>query len=110
MIAFQKRFQLAVYFQLRLKEAVTQVERAFEMGSASGGGARDVGLASGASAAAGRGASGDKEGDGFVMSESEAVWRALERSWEDEVWLAELSGRFWRLTLQVSASTAITVV
>ncbi|GAA5925591.1 hypothetical protein JCM3775_001450 [Rhodotorula graminis] len=78
LVALLKRFQLPVYFQLRLKDAVTHVERAFDVGSASGGGA-----------------------DGWVMSESEAVCRAVARCWDDEVWLEELSGRFWRLTLQI---------
>lgn len=77
-LSLLKRFQLPVYYQLRLKDAVAAVERAFELGSASGGG-----------------------GDGWVMSESEAVWRAVGRCWEDDVWLEELAGRFWRLTLQV---------
>ena len=89
-----KRFQLAVYFQLRLKEAVTLIERAFEMGSASGGGAKDA--TSSASSV------GEDVEEGFVMSESEAVWKALERCWDDDVWLVELAGRFWKLTLQVS--------
>lgn len=35
------------------------------------------------------------------MSESEAVYRALGRLWEEGVWLEELGGRFWKLTLQV---------
>ncbi|GAA5836232.1 hypothetical protein JCM9279_002236 [Rhodotorula babjevae] len=78
LVALLRRFQLPVYFQLRLKDAVTHVERAFDVGSASGGGA-----------------------DGWVMSESEAVCRAVARCWDDEVWLEELSGRFWRLTLQI---------
>ncbi|GAA5967676.1 hypothetical protein JCM8115_006895 [Rhodotorula mucilaginosa] len=91
-----KRFQLPVYFQLRLKEAVVLIERAFEMGSASGGGAKDATFASSSSAAAGE----DVE-EGFVMSESEAVWKALERCWDDDVWLVELAGRFWKLTLQI---------
>ncbi|GAA5884786.1 hypothetical protein JCM6882_005394 [Rhodosporidiobolus microsporus] len=77
-VALFKRFQLPVYFQLRFKEAVQTVERAFEVGSASGGGS-----------------------GGFVMSESEAVFRALGRCWEREVWLEELGGRFWKLTLQI---------
>ncbi|GAA6002288.1 COG2 family protein [Rhodotorula paludigena] len=74
-----KRFQLPVYFQLRLKDAVTSIERAFDVGAASGGGGHE----------------------GFVMSESEAVFRALRRCWDDDVWLEELAGRFWRLTLQI---------
>ncbi|GAA5969864.1 hypothetical protein JCM11641_008068 [Rhodosporidiobolus odoratus] len=77
-IALFKRFQLPVYFQLRFKEAVGAVERALEVGSASGGGK-----------------------DGWVMSESEAVYKALRRCWDDDVWLEELAGRFWRLSLQI---------
>ncbi|BGP14663.1 hypothetical protein JCM10213_001627 [Rhodosporidiobolus nylandii] len=76
--ALFRRFQLPVYFQLRLKEAVQTVERALEVGSASGGGA-----------------------DGFVMSESRAVYGALRRCWDEDVWLEELAGRFWRLSLQI---------
>ncbi|BGP06652.1 hypothetical protein JCM10049v2_002476 [Rhodotorula toruloides] len=74
-----KRFQLPVYFQLRFKDAVTSVERAFEVGQASGGGGAE----------------------GFVMSESEAAFKALRRCWDEDVWLEELVGRFWRLTLQI---------
>lgn len=95
-----KRFQLAVYFQLRLKEAVLLIERAFEMGSASGGGAKDVATSSSSSGATGAGRA-DGPDEGFVMSESEAVWKAFERCWDDDVWLVELAGRFWKLTLQV---------
>ncbi|SCV71599.1 BQ2448_3187 [Microbotryum intermedium] len=76
-VGFLRRFQLPVYFQLRFKEIVTSVERALDVGSASGG------------------------GDVFVMSESEAIWRALSMCWADEVWLEELNGRFWKLTLQL---------
>ena len=75
--AFIKRFQLPVYFQLRLKEVVTSVERAFSAGSASGG------------------------GEAFVMGESEAVWRAIQACWAGDVYLKELTARFWRLTLQL---------
>ncbi|GAA5853661.1 hypothetical protein JCM5353_001396 [Sporobolomyces roseus] len=78
--ALLKRFQLPVYFQLRFKESVSLVERAFEIGQASGGGSQAT---------------------GFVMSESEAVWNAIKRNWDDEVWLEEVAGRFWRLTLQI---------
>jgi len=62
------------------------VERALDVGSASGG------------------------GDTFVMSESEAVWKALKSCWSDDVYLEELSGRFWRLTLQVSWSSVRTKI
>lgn len=46
-------------------------------------------------------------GDTFVMSESEAVWKALKSCWSDEVYLEELSGRFWRLMLQVRARSSV---
>ncbi|GAA5842321.1 hypothetical protein JCM11251_003984 [Rhodosporidiobolus azoricus] len=87
-VALFKRFQLPVYFQLRFKEAVQTVERAFEVGSASGGGS-------------GSGSGSAAQGGGFVMSESEAVYRAVARCWDEEVWLEELGGRFWKLTLQI---------
>lgn len=44
------------------------------------------------------------------MSESEAVWKALKSCWSDEVYLKELAGRFWRLTLQVSRGSARTTL
>ena len=78
-VTFTKRFQLPVYYQLRFKEIATSVERALDVGSASGG------------------------GDVFVMSESDAVWRGISTCWSNDVWLEELAGRFWRLTLQVSS-------
>ena len=74
------------------------IERAFEMGSASGGGAKEATFSSSSSS----NSAGDDGEEGFVMSESEAVWKALERCWDDDVWLVELAGRFWKLTLQVS--------
>ncbi|SCZ93005.1 BZ3501_MvSof-1269-A2-R1_Chr1-1g00545 [Microbotryum saponariae] len=33
--------------------------------------------------------------------DSEAIWRALRMCWAEEVWLEELNGRFWKLTLQL---------
>lgn len=35
------------------------------------------------------------------MSESAVIGKALEKCWSEDVFLAELSGRFWKLTLQV---------
>lgn len=73
---FAKRFQLPIYFQLRFKEIVTNVERTLDGGS--GG------------------------GEVFLLSESESIRKALVRCWSEDVYLQELAGRFWRLTLQVS--------
>jgi hypothetical protein len=75
-----KRFQLPVYYQLRFKEIVSSVERSFEGSDAAGAGVET-----------------------FLLSESEAVWKALNKCWSEDVFLGELAGRFWKLTLQVSA-------
>ncbi|CEQ41823.1 SPOSA6832_03571, partial [Sporobolomyces salmonicolor] len=80
-----KRFQLPVYFHLRFKDAVSSIERAFEVGQASGG------------------------GETFVMSESEALFRALRRCWDDDIisryrtWVNEKVPRY---VLPASSSSA----
>jgi hypothetical protein len=35
------------------------------------------------------------------MAASEAVYRAIYTCWNEDVFLQELAGRFWKLTLQV---------
>ncbi|KAI5481066.1 component of oligomeric golgi complex 2 [Pseudohyphozyma bogoriensis] len=76
-VNFLKRFQLPVYFQLRFKEIVSSVERSMES------------------------AGNPVPGATFLLGESEGVWKALQACWSDEVFLPELAGRFWRLTLQL---------
>lgn len=73
---FERRWQLPVYFQLRWKEIV---------------GTFEAGLTT-------PGESGD-----WALSQSAAAWRALQTCWSQEVYLAELAQRFWRLSLQIVA-------
>ena len=74
-----------MYFQLRWKEIVGQVEEALESRSLSAGSIRIT--ASDAS---------------FVMSQSNTVWTAICQCWSAEIFIPDLAPRFWRLTLQVS--------
>lgn len=74
--AFERRWQLPVYFQLRWKEIVGTLESVL---SVSGGTSAEWGT-----------------------PQAEAAWRAVERCWADDVYLPELAPRFWRLSLQVS--------
>lgn len=37
----------------------------------------------------------------WLLSQSAAVWTAIETCWSDRVFLVELAPRFWRLSLQV---------
>lgn len=76
---FTKRFQLPVYFQLRFKEIVYSVESTLESGNSA-------------------------NGIIFLLGESEAIWKAIAICWSQDVYLTELAGKFWRLTLQVSFS------
>lgn len=90
---FTKRFQLPVYFQLRFKEIATKVERSLD--SSTGFLASGVGAGSVVGKA------------GFVLSESENVWKAILDCWSPDVFLKELAAKFWRLTLQVSSSAKL---
>ncbi|EJU04373.1 COG complex component [Dacryopinax primogenitus] len=76
--AFDRRWQLPVYFQLRWKEIVGGLEDALS----------------------GNPITGDNW-EGFKSPQSDAVWKALERCWSEDVFVLELGERFWRLTLQI---------
>ncbi|KAF8973230.1 COG complex component [Flammula alnicola] len=79
-LAFERRWQLPVYFQLRWKEIVGTLE---EMLSA----ARLEPIA-------------PKDGS-FAMPQSSATWIAISACWSSDIYIPELSHRFWRLTLQI---------
>ncbi|KAJ7770204.1 COG complex component [Mycena maculata] len=79
--AFERRWQLPVYFQLRWKEIVSKVEDALSV--------QRVELSSA------------KEKHAFVTAQAAAVWVAISACWSAEVFISELSHRFWRLTLQL---------
>lgn len=98
-IAFIKRWQLPVYFQLRFKEIISHLEnalsghgsRSFSIGSESH--MLTLNLVSAAPTAV--------QTTSLIMASSEAVYRAVRTCWNDDIYLPVLAGRFWRLTLQV---------
>ena len=73
-MAFKRRWQLPVYFQMRFREVVTQLEAAL---------------------AEGRARSGE------CMRATSATLQAVEKLWSDGVHIHELSAREWRVTLQL---------
>jgi hypothetical protein len=75
---FEKRWQLPVYFQLRWKEIVTTFETALN-------------------APSNPASSGE-----WSLPQSAAAWKAFAMCWDPDVYIPELSNRFWRLALQIS--------
>ncbi|WVN87517.1 uncharacterized protein L203_102700 [Cryptococcus depauperatus CBS 7841] len=80
-LTFERRWQLPVYFQLRWKEIVGQLEPSLT-------GQPNY--------------SGDKDAE-WRLNQSGAVWKALEKCWNENVYIAELAPKFWRLNLQIIA-------
>ncbi|KAI0288526.1 oligomeric golgi complex component, COG2-domain-containing protein [Russula brevipes] len=74
-LAFERRWQLPVYFQLRWKEIVTKLEPESSLKKA--------------------------EISPFAMSSSAAVWSAMKTCWDRNVYVPQLAHRFWKLTLQI---------
>ncbi|KAL5507537.1 hypothetical protein ACEPAH_6993 [Sanghuangporus vaninii] len=83
--AFERRWQLPVYFQLRWKDIVSRVEEALESKTLSptGGNTKSV------------------EQPQFALVQSMAIWNALNQCWNTEIYLTDLGPRFWKLTLQL---------
>lgn len=77
-IDFMKKWQLPVYFQLKLREIVVRVEDVLNDNTQS----------------MNKGESTRLEGTRVVMS-------AIQECWSDQVYLYGLSHRFWKLTLQL---------
>ncbi|KAJ7579135.1 COG complex component [Mycena floridula] len=78
---FERRWQLPVYFQMRWKEIVIKLEEALAV----------TRIESSAVTA-------DNQ---FVTPQGAAVWTAVSACWSAEVFIPQLSHRFWRLSLQV---------
>jgi hypothetical protein len=78
--AFERRWQLPVYFQLRWKEIVSALETA---------------LAAPVPA--------NPSTTAWALPQSGAAWDAFRACWAPEIYLPELAHRFWRLALQVVA-------
>ncbi|KAI9067294.1 COG complex component [Trametes sanguinea] len=79
--AFEKRWQLPVYFQLRWKETVTRLEEALAITKLE--------------------RSANKALAPFVTAQAAATFDAIRTCWSAEVFIPELSSRFWRFSLQI---------
>ncbi|PPQ63986.1 hypothetical protein CVT24_009415 [Panaeolus cyanescens] len=77
--AFQRKWQLPVYFQLRWKEIIGTLEESLS-------GSRLIYTSN--------------QGN-FTTSQSFATWVAISACWSSDVFIPELNHRFWKLTLQV---------
>ncbi|KAL0956582.1 hypothetical protein HGRIS_002720 [Hohenbuehelia grisea] len=78
--AFQHRWQLPVYFQLRWKDIVSKLETSLAVTRI------DPSLTA---------------DNPFLTSQATAVWTAISACWSADVYIPELSHRFWKLTLQI---------
>ncbi|KAI4519958.1 COG complex component [Schizophyllum commune Loenen D] len=78
---FERRWQLPVYFQLRWKEIITKLEERLSVTKLER-----------------TGTVADKD---FATSQARAVWEAISACWSAEIYIPDLSHRFWRLTLQL---------
>ncbi|KAJ3724542.1 oligomeric golgi complex component, COG2-domain-containing protein [Lentinula raphanica] len=79
---FEKRWQLPVYFQMRWKEIVNKVEEALVLPAEPSG-------------------KSSTSTDSLLTPQATAIWIALTACWSAEIYIPELSHRFWRLTLQL---------
>ncbi|EDR11848.1 uncharacterized protein LACBIDRAFT_247029 [Laccaria bicolor S238N-H82] len=80
-LAFERRWQLPVYFQLRWKEVIGRLEESLSVSTI------EWSLVGGT--------------NNFVTVQASAVWVAISACWSAEVYIPELAHRFWRLTLQI---------
>ncbi|KAF9650191.1 COG complex component [Thelephora ganbajun] len=77
--AFQKRWQIHTYFQLRWKEIVVKCEEALVSTKL------DI----------------IKDNAPFTTNQAIVVWNAISACWSNGVYMPVLSYRFWKLTLQL---------
>lgn len=80
-VAFERRWQLPVYFQLRWKEIINKLEDVLAVTLI------DPSVA--------------KDNDPFVTSQATAVWVAISSCWSAAVYIPELDHRFWKFTFQL---------
>ncbi|KAJ3548647.1 hypothetical protein NM688_g5267 [Phlebia brevispora] len=80
-IAFERRWQLPVYFQLRWKEIVPKLEESLAVMKLERTPSKAI--------------------QPFVTTQAAAVWEAIATCWSAEVYIPDLNYRFWRLTLQL---------
>ncbi|CAG8519748.1 4747_t:CDS:10 [Ambispora leptoticha] len=85
-LEFIKRWQLAVYFQLRFREISLQVENTLSLGLIMLNEANNE--------------SHDSSSE-IKLSATKSIIAAIERCWSADVFVYGLSHRFWKLTLQL---------
>ncbi|KAG0143983.1 hypothetical protein CROQUDRAFT_724244 [Cronartium quercuum f. sp. fusiforme G11] len=80
-LAFRNRWQLAVYAQIRTRETISRVEEGLQDGKAEANGCSDAGK------------------PGYLLRATETIEGVVTTLWREDVFLADLTHRFWRLTL-----------
>lgn len=103
-LAFERRWQLPVYFQLRWKDIVTRLEDSLSTSKLEPESSLKKGLL-------GRVWDADTiltmmmakiiDISPFAMSSSAAVWTAITTCWDRNIYVPQLGHRFWKLTLQI---------
>ena len=103
-LAFERRWQLPVYFQLRWKDIVTRLEDSLSTSKLELESNSKKGLL-------GRVWDTDTiltmmmariaEISPFAMSSSAAVWTAITTCWDRNIYVPQLAHRFWKLMLQI---------
>lgn len=83
-LAFERRWQLPVYFQLRWKDIVARLEDSLSTNKLE----PESSLKK-------------AEISPFSMSASAAVWSAMTTCWDRNVYVPQLAHRFWKLMLQI---------
>jgi hypothetical protein len=101
-LAFERRWQLPVYFQLRWKDIVTRLEDSLSTNKLEPESSLKKGLSAvmfdlGMMILMMRIA----EVNPFSMSSSAAVWSAMTTCWDRNVYVPQLAHRFWKLMLQI---------
>ena len=104
-LAFERRWQLPVYFQLRWKDIVTRLEDSLSTNRLEPESSLKKGLSA---------VQFDfgmmiltlrmmriAEISPFSMSSSAAVWSAITTCWDRNVYVPQLAHRFWKLMLQI---------
>ncbi|TDL25958.1 COG complex component [Rickenella mellea] len=85
--SFHRRWQLPVYFQLRWKDIIGELEDDLEQTTL------DTANISSQSR--------NSNIDGFATRQAKSVYNAIAACWSADIYIPDLSHRFWKLTLQV---------
>ncbi|KAG6333678.1 hypothetical protein ID866_5408 [Astraeus odoratus] len=81
--AFNRRWQLPVYFQLRWKEIVSRLEECLSVTAISS--SRDP---------------SDSGRSIFLTAQADLVWTSISSCWSADIFIPDLAARLWKLTLQ----------